>query len=487
MRRLNGRLGAVAVMTALTAVILAETSSAPAQTFTTLVTFNYTNGDGPSGLTQATNGNLVGAAGGGGAFGGGLVFSITPAGKMNTLYSFCAQNNCTDGGGPSGAVVQGTDGNFYGTTAVGGSGGNCFGGCGTIFKITPEGILTTLHAFSGTDGETPETQLLLANDGDFYGTTLSGGANDNAGTVFKITSNGVFTLLYSFCSLADCVDGDEVDGTLVQGTDGDFYGTTAAGGAYANGTIFKITSNGALSTLYSFCSQPNCADGGYPEGGLVQGPDHYFYGTTYGGGTSTGCRGYACGTVFKFASNGTLTTLDSFDFTDGEGPNATLIQATDGNLYGTTEFGGSNQHGTIFRVSPAGKLTTLYNFCSLTNCTDGASPATSLVQDTSGTLYGTTSGYSSPNDGTLFSLTEDLNPFVETLPPCGSSGTSVFILGTNLARTSSVTFNGTTAAFTVVSNSEIKTTVPTGATTGRVNVTTPVGTLTSNVNFQVQP
>jgi uncharacterized repeat protein (TIGR03803 family) len=286
---------------------------------------------------------------------------------------------------------------------------------------------------------------------------------------------------------------------LVQATDGNFYGTTPGGGTFGYGTFFKITPKGGFITLYSFCN--TCTGQGYnPEAGLIQATDGNFYGTTQHGGT----YGYGYGTVFKITPAGALTTLYSFDgYPSGSQPTDTLTQATDGDLYGTTYSGGnatacqnyygSNECGTVFKITLTGTLTTLHDFCLQTDCVDGAFAYAGLVQGTNGNLYGTTFGGGTYNPcyadgcGTVFEMNVGLGPFVETVLTSGRVGASVRILGTNLNGATSVTFNGTPAVFKVVSGSLISTTVPAGATTGPVQVVTPSGTLTSNVNFQVLP
>ncbi len=212
---------------------------------------------------------------------------------LTTLYNFCSQPNCSDGSDPTAALVQAKDGNFYGTTFSGGANSNCTWGCGTVFKITAGGTLTTLYSFSGPDGEYPYAGLVQASDGNFYGTASWGGGGGNCseppsysgcGTVFKITPGGMLTTLYTFAG----PDGANPYGGLVQGSDGNFYGTTYGGGCQSDGcgTVFKITPSGALTTLYSFCSQSSCADGGVPNAGLVQAADGNFYGTTTAGWVS---------------------------------------------------------------------------------------------------------------------------------------------------------------------------------------------------------
>jgi uncharacterized repeat protein (TIGR03803 family) len=473
----------ICVLCATTAIAL------PAQTFTTLHSFDGTDGAGPvAGLVQGTDGNLYGTTFAGGSNAGscsaevpegcGTIFKITPSGTLTTLYTFCAQSGCTDGANPYAGLVQGTNGDFYGTTWQGGSSNlaGCYGlGCGTVFKITPSGTLTTLYNFcseSGcADGELPLAGLVQATNGYLYGTTSSGGAN-GGGTVFKITPTGTLTTQYSFCSQggALCTDGAKPSGALVQATNGDFYGTTFVGGANNDGTVFKIPPNGSVTTLHSF----DGADGESPYGALVQANGN-FYGTTYYGGT------VSIGTVFKITASGTLTTLHSFTLHGN--PLAGLVQGTNGDFYGTT-------YGTIFKITPSGRLTTLYMFCSQTGCTDGSSSHAPLVQATNGDFYGTTV-LGGANDtcpsgcGTVFSLSLGLGAFVETQPTSGKVGSAVKILGTNLTGATSVTFKGTAAVFTVKSASEITTTVPTGATTGTVQVVTPSGTLSSNVAFRV--
>jgi uncharacterized repeat protein (TIGR03803 family) len=448
----------------------AQTTVAPTGTFTTLHSFNSTNGANPyAGLVQGTNGKFYGTTRQGGANGYGTVFSITTGGILTTLHSF----NGTDGSNPYAGLVQGTNGKFYGTTEYGGA-----NGLGTVFSITTGGTLTTLHSFDGTvtDGANPYAGLIQGTNGKFYGTTAYGGTG-NAGTFFSITASGELTTLHNFGD----EDGAYPEGDLIQATDGKFYGTTSVGGAHPGGTVFKITPGGKLTTLYSFCRHSGCPDGATPYAGVVQAADGKFYGTTSGGGANS-CGRRRCGTVFRLTAGGGLRRLHSFDGSDGSYPFAKLVQATDGNLYGTTYFGGANEYGTVFSITPSGTLTTLHSF----DGTGGEDPIAGLVQDTDGNFYGTTYFGGANSVGTAFSLSVGLGPFVEAQPTSGAMGTIVKILGTSLTGSTSVTFNGTPATFTVVSGSEITTTVPNGATTGTVQVVTPGGTLSSNVPFQVK-
>lgn len=451
---------------ALSLLMAVVAKSAAGQTFTSLVSFDGTDGSNPDlmSLVQGFDGNLYGTTPSGGANGKGTVFKMSRSRTLTTLYNFCSQINCADGSSPYQGLLQATDGNLYGTAFEGGE-----NGFGTVFRITPAGTLTTLHSFTGTDGANPASGLLQATDGNFYGTAFKGGVS-NYGTIFRITSGGTLTTLHNF----NGTDGGNPTSGLVQATDGNFYGTASQGGANLFGTVFKITPAGTLTTLYNFCSQSKCSDGASPIAALVQAIDGYFYGTTYEGGAKT-----YYGVVFRISASGTLTTLHSFNGHDGTGPYAGLIQATDGNFYGATYSNG----GTIFEVTPSGKLTTLHTFTGA----DGDEPFGRLVQHTDGSFYGTTyyggiSGY-----GTVFNLSVGLAPFVETLPASGKVGTTVYILGTNLTGATSVSFNGTAATFAVISATEIIATVPAGATTGFVTVNGPSGTIKSDKTFEVAP
>ena len=405
-------------------------------------------------LAQGVDGNLYGTASQGGSFSLGTVFKVTPTGSVTTLYSF----DSTHGAVPYAGLVLGTDGNFYGTTYEGGS-----NGYGTVFQITPGGVLTTLLSFEGTfgdsDGSYPQAALVQGTDGNFYGTASQGGTY-GLGTIFRISP---FAIVHTFQYLP------HPRAALVQGSDGNFYGATANGAAKGCGVVFQITPRGLLNSVHEF----DCTDGAYPEAALVEGSDGNLYGTTAEGGASGN------GTVFRVGRFGAgFATLHSFASTDGSRPGAGLVLATDGNFYGTTWGGGSSGCGTLFQITPAGTLTTLYNF----NCTtDGGLPYGGPVQYTNGTLYATNGA------GQVFSLNVGLGPFVKTVPAARKVGEPVTILGTNLTGTTSVSFNGTAATFTVVSSSEITTTVPAGASSGAVQVVTPSGTLSSNVGFRVVP
>jgi uncharacterized repeat protein (TIGR03803 family) len=456
---------------------IATTVASHAQTFTTLVNFNGTNGADPvpQPMAQGLDRNLYGTTEQGGANHSGTAFKMAPTGGLTTLHSFCAATDCNDGSTPT-TIILGLDGDFYGTATGGGS-----LGMGTVYRLTPSGRVTTLHTFDGPDGF-GGGYLLQTNHGGFEGTTTFGGTatqcfGAGCGTIFRMTSSGALTTLYDFCSQPNCADGEVLFGPVIEDTHGNFWGVTFAGGIGNGGTIFEIPSGGELTTIYSFCVQsyPFCAN--YPLW-LVIGRDGNFYGSTAMGALSQG-------TVFKMTPEGVVTTLYSFcaqsGCTDGSDPGAGLFLGSDGNLYGTTIYGGTSNKGTAFEITTAGVLTTLHSF----DGTDGNYPIGGLFQATNGIFYGTTSVGGSGGAGTVYSLDTGLAPFVETLPTAGDRGTSVRILGTDLTGASSVTFNGTAAKFTVASSSEIKTTVPEDATSGTVEVTTPNGTLNSNVAFRV--
>ena len=291
--------------------------------------------------------------------------------------------------------MQGSDGNFYGTTVSGGASYMVRIGTptGTVFRATPGGALTTLYSFSGAGEGGSPMGLIQATDGDFYGTTYAGGvtANGGSGTILKITAGGTLTTLHRF----NGTDGRNPYGVLVQANDGNFYGTTSVGGDKGNGTIFKITSWGILTTLHSFTAGK---DGYFPEAGLIQATDGNLYGTTGGGGCSTGCS-----TVFKITLTGTLTTLYNFSGgADGSDPKASLVQGTDGNFYGTTSLRGASNAGTVFKITPGGTLTTLYTFSGRT---DGAAPSAGLIQATDGNFYGTAPLGGANGLGTVFKIT----------------------------------------------------------------------------------
>lgn len=365
----KNRLARITCIAALFCIATAVAS--PAQTFDSLVSFDVTNGAKPwfVNLVQGADGNLYGTTTAGGKntgcgdlYGCGTIFRMTSAGKLTTLYNFCSQASCSDGWEPMGSLVQGANGNFYGTT--------------------------------------PTSSFSIHNICELQ-----------CGTIFEITPSGKLTNLYTFCSQPNCADGYFVSQALSQGADGNFYGTTFHGGANGAGTVFKITPTGTLTTLYNFCSQANCADGVGPRVPPVQATNGYLYGsTTLGGGNNCDNDDLGCGTLYAITPAGKLTTLVRFSPDRPGGPSA-LIQAADGDLYGTTPSGVGNSctfgcEGTVFKVTPTGKLTYLYTFCDSGGyCLDGSMPMAGVTQGSDGNFYGTTSsGGNSGVYGTAFKM-----------------------------------------------------------------------------------
>jgi uncharacterized repeat protein (TIGR03803 family) len=448
---------------------------AQAQTFTTLGDFNGFNGADPTfgSMVQATDGNYYGSAQYRGKSGAGVIFRLTSAGRLTALYSFCALTGCTDGIYPVVAPILGSDGNLYGTTTYGGRNDS-----GTVYKMTIGGKLTTLYSFCGmplcSDGGNP-AGLIQGSNGEFYGVTQQG-AEGGSGTFFELTSLGQFKLLYSFCAQQGCADGGSPGASPIQATNGNFYGTATVGGLHGTGVVYEITPSGSYKAIYNFCSQTNCADGSYPQSTLVHDANGNLYGTTFYGGA------YGDGTVFEITPSDQYIVLHSFDGTDGEYPRSAPTLANDGNLYGTTTNGSDN--GNIYQITPEGTYTSLYSFCNTSIC-NADDAAYGLLQGTDGIFYGATTGGGTTGDGIVYSFSNNLSPLVKTVPVAAAVGARVIVLGNGLTGSTSVMFNGVSAAFTVESDNYIQATVPTGATTGVVSVATPSVTLNSNPQFVV--
>jgi uncharacterized repeat protein (TIGR03803 family) len=416
----------------------------PSGTFAVLHDFaGGTDGALPHSIILGTDGNFYGTTEAGGSAGLGTVFQMTPAGTVTILHTFTGGfvGNGFDGSAPTTPLVQATDGDFYGTTARGGD-----TNVGVAFKIAAGGTFTLLHTFNGGggDGAQPQAALLQAADGNFYGTTQFGGGA-NCGTAFRMTPLGAVTVLHSF----DAFDGATAQAALVLAPPAfpNFYTTTVSGGAFDRGAIIQMTPAGRGSTVHAFAG--GSADGANPMGGLTFVPaqihplqNGILYGTTSSGGTADagtvftmtldgrvgvlhsfvggGTDGaqphgallqtfdnslfgysllgtttsggfFGAGTVFRIAPDGTVTILHDFTggTSDGGQPEAAVMQATDGNFYGTTYAGGAFNHGTIFRMTPAGGMTLLYSF---SGGIDGGNPRSTLVQASDGNLYGTTAG-----------------------------------------------------------------------------------------------
>lgn len=462
-------------------------ASSAAQTYTVLYEFG-SNGADPNCvqdvgvIAQGRDGNFFSTAADCFTDGLGTAFAITPDGDPAVLHSF----NGDDGSYSRSGLTLGTDGTFYGTTYLGG-----LYSYGTIFKITSEGVVTTLYNFTGgADGGKPGAPPIEGGDGNFYGSTTIGGSAGNNGTVYKITPTGRFTTIHSFSGPTD-LGSLATNAPLLQGSDGLLYGENLWAGkntcsGLGCGTIFKISHSGSFKTLFNF----NGKNGSHPLGGLIEGSDGNFYGTAGNGGVGGTelCFGQqypGCGVVFKITPTGTFTVLYYFTGgSDGANPVAGLVQATDGNFYGTTfqgAEGGWPGWGVLFRIKPAGTFDVLHTFDE----SSGLSPQGALLQHTNGVLYGTTTGRHG-GDGVFYSMDVGLEPFVRFMPAARKVGAWVQFLGQGFTGTTAVSFNGTSAtSFTVKSDTYLVARVPVGATTGFVSVTTPGGTLTSNRRFVV--
>ncbi|HEY4903760.1 MAG TPA: choice-of-anchor tandem repeat GloVer-containing protein [Candidatus Sulfotelmatobacter sp.] len=382
-----------------------------AQTETTLYNFQGApDGSVPSArLIRDSSGNLYGTTADGGAvsYGSGTVFEISATGKLTILYSFAGDfNGAFDGANPMASLIRDSSGNLYGTT-VNGGGSKTFGGCGTIFKLSPTGKETVLYRFTcGADGAFPLTALLRDSEGNLYGTTSNYGNTScvsklggGCGTLIRLNTSGHLTVLHTFGS---GTDGQSPDADLLTDAAGNFYGSTYSGGTYGYGTVYKLAKNGTYSVLYSFNFGVN-NDGALPIGKLVQDSAGSLYGTTlYGGLRQTGSCGYnGCGSIFKIDPSGKETVLYAFTGEpDGSNPRAGLVADSAGNLYGTTDAGGAENQGAVFRVDTSGQESIVHSF----SFTDGAQPIAGLTPGLGDVFYGTTSQGGSADAGVLFKL-----------------------------------------------------------------------------------
>jgi uncharacterized repeat protein (TIGR03803 family) len=306
-----------------------------------LYNFKGTDGDGdvPDSMSfRDSAGNLFGTTFQGGAYSFGTVFKLDTQGHETIVYNFCPKTPCTKGAYPGG-VIPGKDGSFYGITYAGGNYSCNLTGCGTVFKINSEGVLTRVYAFGGADGYYPNAGLVLDGSGNVYGTTQWGGAYGR-GTVFEMTPAGNETVVYSFDGAAN---GAYPNGGLVRDAEGNLYGTTYQGGAYNFGIIFKITALGQFTVLYSF---PGGAAGANPYANLNLDQQGNIYGTTNSGGS------HNFGIIFKLDASGNETVLHNFG-KEGDGVHPSgLISDASGNLYGTTYQGGKYNYGSVFELVP---------------------------------------------------------------------------------------------------------------------------------------
>ncbi|MGH6889795.1 MAG: choice-of-anchor tandem repeat GloVer-containing protein [Rhizomicrobium sp.] len=374
---------------------------------------NCTDGLWPyAGVIEDANGNLFGTTGAGGIascrlYGCGTVFKLAPDGTETVLHAFSASE---DGSGPYGGVIADAAGNLYGTTATGGSSG-CGGidyGCGTLFQVQPDGKEKVVYAFGGNnDGAYPLAGVVADRKGNFYGTTSDGGGGTQCivqfggcGTVFRVTPRGREKVLYAFTGGSD---GANPQAALVIDRAGNLFGTAAYGGNTSAcnqgdspgcGTVFEVMADGTEKTLYAF---DGGNDGWAPVASLIEDKDGNLYGATQAGGSTTACNGVGCGIVFEIAPDGTENIL--YDFTgggDGAHPSAGLVRDSTGNLYGTTQAGGTSGEGTVFKLASGGKLSVLNTFNGA-----GDAPVANLLAGAHRTLYGTTEFGSS---GTVFKV-----------------------------------------------------------------------------------
>jgi uncharacterized repeat protein (TIGR03803 family) len=371
----------------------------PSGQLTVLHTFAVSDGWNPvTPLIQATGGQFYGTTFSGGDNGTGTIFRIDSAGNFATLHVLSGD----DLQFPLTGLIQGSDGSLYGT-AYGGWPPYGAGATSGVFRVDLSGNLTELHRFAGADGLGPRGGLFQASDGYFYGTTAEGGAA-GVGTIFKIDSLGNFNSLQSLPR----GDGERPMASVLQATSGDFFGTTQQGGANGYGTVFKMDASGNTKTLHSF----DASDGARPVAALIEATDGSLYGTTSDYQTS------GMGTIFKIDANGVLTTVHSLSGDDGLAPWAALLQGVDGDFYGTTSGGGASGGGTIFRVDASG------DFAVLSNLPLGASespsgPFAPLIQATDGNFYGTSIGGGLEGTGTCFRMKPTGD--IETLSSFGSA------------------------------------------------------------------
>jgi uncharacterized repeat protein (TIGR03803 family) len=354
-----------------------------------------------AGLISDKAGNLYGTTQGGGSNDFGTVFRLAPDGTETVLHSF--EGGTDDGGVPEAGVIADYAGNLYGTTYGGGA--NDFG---TIFKLAPDGAETVLYFFKGgNDGAMPVAGLVRDSAHNLYGTTRNGGGSSNCtdgcGTVFKLAPDGTETVLHAF---ADGSDGANPNAGVIVDAAGNIYGTTVRGGANGYGTVFKLAADGTETVLYNFCSRLNCADGTTPYSGLISDSAGNLYGTTALGGITRGSR-IGNGTIFKLATDGTETVLYVFPGGDhGSGPSyGSLLADKAGNLYGTVG-GGADGQGIVFKLTTDGSESALHAF---KGGSDGAQPEGGVIADKKGNLYGSTAfggndGNCTGGCGTVFEI-----------------------------------------------------------------------------------
>lgn len=344
-------------------------------------------------LVEAPDGSFLATTSQGGSANAGAVVQVRRDGTIAVLYAFTGG---ADGAYPYAGLTQAADGSYYGTTAQGGD-----SNAGTVFQITSAGAFTRIYSFTGgDDGGYPSGALIQTSDGSLYGTT-SGGGSLGAGTVFRLAADGTFTTVYAFTGASE---GGYPAAGVVQAGDGNLYGTTTQGGDGSNGTVYQLTSAGALVVLHAFTGND---DGSYPYAGVIQGRDGSFYGTTLQGGLS------GLGTVYRVSVDGTFTVLHTFTGADdGAYPYAGVTESGDGTFFGAALEGGSGS-GTIFNVTSSGVFASIYSF---SGGADGAYPVASLILASDGELFGTTEAGGNLGGGTVFGLTALPRPTIHWIP-----------------------------------------------------------------------
>ena len=428
--------------------------SGNAQTFSTLYTFDTkTNSQGgnidgtfPNSIVAGSDGNLYGTTAGGGTNGSGTAFKLTTEGTLTVLYTFCNTIVCPGAPEQPNGIVEGNDGNFYGTTEFGGANGSTESG-GAVFKLTPQGTLSTLYSFcsdvvSGIciDGSVPKVPLIQGSDGNFYGTTTGGGSNDE-GTVFQITPQGMLTTIYQIPNSLAVGQINQVP--LCQGSDSNFYGISDIGGTGGHGLVFRVTSQGTFTAIYNFCTNGVglCVDGNQPLAPLIEVGGN-LYGTTRQGGTDGSVGGIAFSMPLDGLPDNSLVPLYNFCsacLPNGNDPTAGLVLGSDNNFYGTTSEGGNGSAGTVFQLTSAGTLTTLHDFCTVTNgshaCLDGSMEpdhqGAALVQGCDGNFYGVTPQGGGQGDGVVYKIDMGLAALSCTNTLGGGGGCTYSINPTN--------------------------------------------------------
>jgi uncharacterized repeat protein (TIGR03803 family) len=433
----------------------------PSATLSTLYAFVNATADGlyPSDLVQGIDGNFYGSTPDGGTDFKGTIYRITPTGTKTTLYTFRSANVSTDGCGP-GPLVQADDGNFYGVAACGSQ------NLRTIFRITPSGTFTTIYVFSSSYGYLAGNQgaLVLGNDGLLYG-TIPGFSSAPYGILFRVSKTGDYETIWRF---ANGTDGISRSNTLIKGIDNNFYGTSSLG-------IYRITPSRSFTTIQTVS--------GYLQN-LVQDSAGNFYGTvtSTSGTIQSGVCPADCGSIYKLSASGILTTLYTFTGGSDVRVSGKIILGSDGNLYGNSR---NNLFiGSLYRLTPSGQLATLL---TLNGTTEG-SELSSLIQSSTGEIYGT-GGPSNVNNGTVVKVNASLQPaklvINGTSLGSGAVGSQLTVYGKNFLGTTSVRFGGVAATFTVTSNNSLSVTVPPGAVTGSIQVSTPGGSATGATSFVV--